>query len=57
MNKMKVAGLLSDSSEAREIEFISKICILKDRIHFLVRKEQLKKLLECENRQKSKDLK
>jgi len=45
---MKVAGLLSDATEAREVEFISKICILKDRIHYLVRREQLKKLLEQE---------
>lgn len=45
---MKVAGLLSDATEAREVEFISKICILKDRIHFLVRKNQLKRLLEME---------
>ncbi len=45
---MKVAGLLSDATEAREIEFISKICILKDRIHFLIRRDQLKKLLEKE---------
>lgn len=45
---MKVAGLLSNATEAREIEFISKICILKDRIHFLVRREQLKKLLDQE---------
>lgn len=45
---MKVAGLLSNATEAREIEFISKICILKDRIHFLIRREQLKKLLDQE---------
>jgi hypothetical protein len=45
---MKVAGLLSDATEAREVEFISKICILKDRIHYLVRRERLKKLLEQE---------
>ena len=48
MNKMKVAGLLSNANEAQEIEFISKICILKNRIHFLVRKDRLKKLLEQE---------
>ena len=45
---MKVAGLLSNASEAREVEFVSKICILKDRIHYLVRREQLKKLLDQE---------
>ena len=45
---MKVAGLLSDVTEAQEIEFISKICILKDRIHFLVRRDQLKRLLDKE---------
>ena len=45
---MRVAGLLSDNREAKEIEFISKICVLKDRIHFLVRREQLKKLLDQE---------
>lgn len=45
---MRVAGLLSNNTEAKEIEFISKVCILKDRIHFLVRREQLKKLLEQE---------
>ena len=45
---MRVAGLLSDNTEAKEIEFISKICIIKDRIHFLIRKEKLKKLVEQE---------
>jgi len=45
---MRVAGLLTDNTEAKEIEFISKICIIKDRIHFLIRKEKLKKLLEQE---------
>lgn len=48
MNKMKVAGLLSNKTEAQEIKFISQICVLKDRIHFLVRREQLKKLLDQE---------
>lgn len=47
---MKVAGLLSDATEAQEVEFISKICILKDRIHFLIRKDRLKKLLDQEKR-------
>lgn len=47
---MKVAGLLSDATEAQEIEFISKICILKDRIHFLIRKDRLKSLLDQEER-------
>ena len=45
---MKVAGLLSDIAEVREIEFISKICVLKDHIHLLVRRDRLKKLLEKE---------
>jgi hypothetical protein len=43
---MKVAGLLSSKQEATEIQFITKICKLKDRIRYLVRHEKIKGLLK-----------
>ena len=45
---MIVAGLLSSQGEAQEIQFIANICAVKDRIHFLVRKEAIKRFLAQE---------
>lgn len=43
---MKVAGLLSSKQEATEIQFISRICELKNRIRYLVKSERIKELLK-----------
>ena len=45
---MIVVGLLSNENEAKEIQFIAKICILEERIHFLARKEAIRRLLSQE---------
>jgi len=42
---MHVAGLLSSQQEANEIQYIARICTLKDRIHFLVKTHKIKELL------------
>jgi hypothetical protein len=42
---MHVAGLLSSQQEANEIQYIARICTLKDRIHFLVKTQKIKELL------------
>jgi hypothetical protein len=46
---MIVAGLLSSQGEAQEIQFIANICAVKDRIHFIVRKDAIKRLLAQED--------
>ncbi|MBN2604040.1 MAG: hypothetical protein JXA91_07920 [Candidatus Thermoplasmatota archaeon] len=45
---MKIVGLLSTPQEAQEIQFISKMCILRDRIHFLVKTQKIKEMLKKE---------
>jgi len=45
---MNVAGLLSSQQEANEIQYIARICTLKNRIHFLVKTQKIKELLEKE---------
>jgi len=45
---MRVAGLLSSPQEANEIQYIARICTLKDRIHFLVKTQKIKELMERE---------
>jgi hypothetical protein len=45
---MQVAGLLSSKQEANEIQFVAKICNLKERIHFLVKTHKIKELLKQE---------
>jgi hypothetical protein len=45
---MRVAGLLSSQQEANEIQYIARICTLKDRIHFLVKTQKIKELLRRE---------
>ncbi len=43
---MKVIGLLSTEEEAKELQFIAKICTLEGRIHFLVHVSKLKEIVE-----------
>ena len=45
---MKIAGLLSSLNEAEEVQYISKVFSVKSRIRYLVRKEEIKKLLKKE---------
>jgi hypothetical protein len=45
---MRVAGLLSSQQEANEIQYIARICTLKDRIRFLVKTQKIKELLRRE---------
>jgi len=47
---MIIAGLLSSQSEAEEIQYIAKVCTVTNRIHFLVRRETLRALLELEKK-------
>ena len=43
---MLVVGLLSTKQEAQEIQQIAKICIIEDRVRFIVRKQKIKEMLE-----------
>ena len=43
---MRIAGLLSSQNEAEEVQYISKVFSVKSRIRFIVRKEEIKKLLK-----------
>jgi len=45
---MIVAGLLSSKQEVEEIKYIAKICILEDRIRFIVRAQRIKEMLKKE---------
>ena len=42
---MIVVGLISSKNEAEEIQFIAQICKLEERIHFLARKEAIRRLI------------
>lgn len=41
---MMVIGLLSTKQEVEEIQYISKICDVEDRIHFVVRMQRIREL-------------
>jgi len=43
---MIVVGLLSTKEEVEDIKYISKIATLEDRIHFVVRRDKIKKMLK-----------
>jgi hypothetical protein len=43
-NEMIVIGLLSTKEEADEIKFIIKVCSVKDRIHFIVNADKLRRM-------------
>ena len=46
---MMVIGLLSTKQEVEELQYISKICDVEDRIHFVVRMQRIKELLKKES--------
>jgi hypothetical protein len=46
---MIIAGLLSYQWEAQEIQYIANVCAVRDRIHYLVRREAIKRLLAQED--------
>ena len=43
-----VIGLLSTKQEVEELTFISKICDIEERIHFVVRMQKIKEMLKKE---------
>ena len=45
---MMVIGLLSTKQEVEELTFVSKICDIEERIHFIVRMQKIKDLLRKE---------
>lgn len=47
---MLIIGLLSTEEEVEEIKYVAKVCMLEDRIHFLVRMERLKEMLRREKK-------
>lgn len=53
--KMIVAGLLSTKNEVHQIQHIIRICAVKNRIHYLIRKESIKQLLQQEESMSSKN--
>jgi len=42
---MRVIGLLSTEEEARELQFIAKVCTLETRIHYITKIDKLKKMV------------
>jgi hypothetical protein len=52
---MIVVGLLSSEIEAKEIRYIANICVVEERIHFLARKEAIRRLLSQEKSCENKD--
>lgn len=51
---MIIIGLLSTKQEVEEIKYIAKICKVEDRVHFISRMQEIKKLLKEENKKESK---
>lgn len=47
---MIIAGLLSSKNEVQEIQYIAKVSTVANRIHFIVRRETLRTLLEMEKK-------
>ena len=43
---MRVIGLLSTEEEARELQFIAKVCTIEYRIYNIVKIEKLKKMVK-----------
>lgn len=54
---MIVAGMLSSQSEVQEIQYIMKICVLEERIRYIVRRDTIRKLLINDNQSKCSDTK
>jgi hypothetical protein len=47
---MIVIGLLSTEEEAQEIQYIAKICVVENRIRYLVHVERVRQLVREQNR-------
>jgi len=43
---MRVIGLLSTEEEARELQFIAKVCTIENRIHNIIQIEKIKKMIK-----------
>jgi len=50
---MIVIGLLSTEEEAKELQFIAKICTVEDRIRHIVRIDRIKQLARQQNENSS----
>ncbi len=46
---MIVVGLLSTEQEVIEIKYIAKICKLESRIHFIIRMQRIKEMMQKED--------
>jgi len=42
---MIIVGLISSKNEAEEIRFIAQVCKIEERIHYLARKEAIRRLI------------
>lgn len=49
---MIIIGLLSTKKEVDEIKYIAKVCKIEDRIHFITRMEEIKRMLKKEKEMK-----
>jgi hypothetical protein len=47
---MIIIGLLSTEEEALEIQYIAKICVVENRIRYLVHVEKVKELVRDQSR-------
>jgi uncharacterized protein YerC len=43
---MRVIGLLSTEEEAKELQFIAKVCTIENRIHNIIQIEKIKKMIK-----------
>ena len=43
---MIIVGLISTKNEAEELQFVAQVCKIKERIHFLARKEAIRRLMQ-----------
>ena len=42
---MIIVGLISTRNEAEELQFIAQICKIEERVHYLARKEAIRRLM------------
>jgi len=42
---MIIVGLISTRREAEELQFIAQICKIEERVHYLARKEAIRRLM------------
>jgi hypothetical protein len=43
---MIIIGLISTRNEAEELQFIAQVCKIEERIHFLARKEAIRRMIQ-----------